>query len=265
MAPNNTTAVVAVGSHKGGNGKTTTVLALAEAAAARGLRVGVVDLDPQANATDVLQSVDPDAAGTKEVLKEGSGLSIGDVLAETGWDNVLVCAAEEALTNREVDLTEPGAEFRLKEAIDPDRGAGLDLLLLDLPRGRGHLARSGLIAADAVLVVSEPAMHSAQGAGHLITDMVPRFQRYNPDLYVAGIVVTIFAGHKDELRVVDQLREVHGSLLWDPPVPRHAIVRAAYQSYRLPLREMGDRYADVVAGAYDQHLDHLLRRLGGHA
>ena len=74
----------------------------------------------------------------------------------------------------------------------------------------------------------------------MFDDFLPKARRFNPELKVAGILVTKFAGRAEERRVVGELVSAYGDLVLDPPVPRHEIVATAFESLHLPLRQMHD-------------------------
>jgi chromosome partitioning protein len=258
--------VIAVGNQKGGVAKTTTTLALAEEAARQGMSVAVVDLDPQCSISEALEPADVDVAGTRELLRRGSGLTLEECLTKTSWGhNIFLCASDPTLTNREHDLTAPGAELTLRTAIDRGSG-GVDLILLDLPPSRGRLPMQGLAAADRVLIPTEAATYAARAVVMLMTDTLPRAARFiGHPVEVAGILLTKWAGRREERRVREELVSAYGDagkdaggLVLTPPIPRHEIVKSTHESLHIPLREAADPYATAVADAYAVHFTRIL-------
>jgi chromosome partitioning protein len=85
--------------HKGGVAKTASTLALAEAAVARGLTVGLIDLDPNCTLTETLEPVDLDAAGSKDLRRDDRDLSLAACLTGAGaqWGGVTVCVRSAAV------------------------------------------------------------------------------------------------------------------------------------------------------------------------
>jgi cellulose biosynthesis protein BcsQ len=152
---------LAVLSLKGGTGKTTTVLGLAGAAAARGLRVLVVDIDPQANATDGLGVTDPDFT-TNDVIADARPGVAADAVAPSPWPGVEVIPAERALEHRGPHEG-PDSAQRLRVALTgvPQR---YDVVLIDCPPSLGELTRNALAAAEGALVVTEPSYFALTGA-----------------------------------------------------------------------------------------------------
>lgn len=251
--------VLAVGNQKGGVGKSTTVLGLAEAAIDAGLTVAVVDLDPQCNLTEILDPPDTTAAGTRDLLRDDSAATLAECLtpASDDWPGVLICAADLMLSNREYDLGAAGAEDKLAAAITADPGP-VDLILLDLPPARSRLALAGLVAANGLLVPTTATTNSARRVDDLLSDFLPRARKYNPDLAVTGVLVTKWANRVEERRVLGELQAVYGDQLLDRPIPRHEIVSSGYEGLHLRLRSMHDPYATAVADAYAEHLPTII-------
>lgn len=85
--------VYAVSNQKGGIGKSSSTLGLTEAAGNAGLRVGVIDLDPNCTLTETLEPADPDAAGSKDILSDDQNLALADCLTDAGpdWPGVKIC------------------------------------------------------------------------------------------------------------------------------------------------------------------------------
>jgi chromosome partitioning protein len=245
--------VVSVLSLKGGVGKTSVTVGLAGAAQARGLRTLVIDLDPQANATVVL---DPGriAFTANDVLADGRAGVLAQAIVPSGWgENVSLVASERALEHRAVPEGDGNVRLRVTmRGIDD-----YDLILLDTPPALGELTRNALTASDLALIVTEPSLFALQGAQQALesADVV---RAYNLKLKVAGIAVNRVRPTSSEHRYrMAELALAYGDLLLQPPIPDRAVIQQAagactpVQSWRTPAGRQ-------VARILDGYLDRLL-------
>lgn len=249
--------VVSVVSLKGGVGKTTVTLGLAGAAMARAQQTLVVDLDPQANASVVL---DPQGARftTSDVLADARPGVLADAIAESGWgEYVDVVASEPALEHRNTVLNGRGGEHRLRTAMTGLHG--YDLVLVDCPPSLGELTKNALAASHLALVVTEPTLFSLQGAQQALAAVEIVRSGFNLRLRPAGVVVNRFRTQSAEHRFrLNELLAAYGDLVLDPALPDRSALNQAQGAY-LPVQRWpspGAREASLVLSGY---LDHLVR------
>lgn len=167
---------IALLNNKGGVGKTTVTVFLAEAYARRGKRVLVVDMDPQANATDGLGVLPDDGHTLAECLN--GVVQNGDLrnyLEPCGWTDreigalIAVAPATFALEDITMQAGIPGSHNRLRRALYGVDDA-YDVTLIDCPPSMGHLTANGLAAldncdgGDTALVVTTPTKQAYAGA-----------------------------------------------------------------------------------------------------
>jgi len=252
-------AVLAVVNQKGGVGKTTVALGLASAAAHAGLRVAVVDLDPQANATTGLAVWDAPTTVDDALAAERPG-AVAGVLVRSGWEvgdpAPDVAASTPRLAQREPQLaTDPvGAQDRLRVAMT---GLDHDLVIIDCPPSLGLLTVNGLFAADRALVVTEPSAWASDGVAQ-VTLTIERISARRPDpLALAGIVVNRLGRTRDARYWHGQLADEHGDALLGSIALRAAVAEAAAQS--LPIHGLGTRAGAAEAAA---EFDALAAALG---
>jgi len=154
---------LALVNQKGGCGKTTLAVNLAGALAARGERVCLVDLDPQAHATMALSiAVDPGELSIADVLLRE--VSLREVLRSAPGGIVLAPACLELAEFEESAGRTLRPERLLHQALG-ELGEDFDFVLLDCsPRADGVLTANALRAADVALLVVEMGAFALQGA-----------------------------------------------------------------------------------------------------
>ncbi len=234
--------VVTIVNQKGGVGKTTVALGLAEAAAVRGRRVLVIDLDPQGNATSGLGVWDA-PAGVELALDAGTPGSLQGVIRPSGWSLATgttpdVVPSTPALASREVQLaTDPvGAQDRLEAAVG---GADHDLVLIDCPPSLGLLTVNGLFAAERALVVTAPSAWAADGVEQVLRTIDRVSDRHSGRPGAPSIVVNSLGRTRDGRYWYEEMASRYGDRVWPPIHQRAAIAEAAAQS--VPLRGLGAR------------------------
>lgn len=250
---------------KGGVGKSTTLYHLTRAAVLAGLRVLVVDSDPQGNITSVLtEDVGETEPGLADVLSEYTSDTITDVIVPGIWDGLdVVPTTGETLGVVRDQLVVAGAarEGRLSRALEPLRG-DYDLILIDCGPNLDQLVINALTAADGALVVTQTKLWSANGLAKLLDTITQVQQSYNPRLRVGGVVLnqhearTVGGGHW--AGEIEAAAEARGLPLLTPPVPkRQAIADATEESLGL---DEGDADSRELATIYDGYLTQLTGR-----
>lgn len=253
--------VLSVSSLKGGVGKTTVTLGLASAALARGVPTLVVDLDPQADATTGLDVAAKRGSTVADVLADPRRSQIAKAVAPSGWaadqPGVLdVMLGSEASTDHE-HQTRPRSIKALAVALG--KLTGYDLVLVDCPPSLGGLTRTGLVASDLTLVVSEPAIFSVAAADRALQAIDALRLSDAPHLQPLGILLNRFRDRSPEHRYrLQELVDLFGPLVLGPPLPDRSAVQQS-QGATTPVHRWRGHGGAELATAFDAHLDGVLR------
>jgi chromosome partitioning protein len=183
--------IVAIANQKGGVGKTTTSVNLAASLTVAGRRALIVDVDPQGNSTTGL-GIDRSqlSSGLYEVLIDSRSLT--EVVCLTDVPNLLIVPATRDLIGAEIELINfEYRERRLKEALNSVQKE-YDYILLDCPPSLGLLTLNALTAADSLLVPLQSEYYALEGLSSLLETLKLVQKSLNPELYLEGILITMF-------------------------------------------------------------------------
>ena len=260
MADSAGVLTVSVLSLKGGVGKTSVVLGLTGAARARGLSTLVVDLDPQANATTVLDPAEVRFTAS-DVLADGRAGIMAEAITSTGWGSgVSVVASEPSLEHRNHPTDGSAREHRLRAAMKGIRD--VELVLVDCPPSLGELSKNALAASDLALVVTEPSMFALTGSQQALAAVDVVRRGFNLRLRPAGIVVNRYRPRSAEHRFrLDELLAAYRDLVLDPVMPERSAIGAAEGSC-VPIQAWPSPGAREIARIFSTYLDHLLTAAG---
>ena len=217
---------ITLSNQKGGVAKTTTTEALASGLSLRGYKVIAVDTDPQCNLSlssgvDIL-NMDLTLC---DVFKGSAELS--DLIQKTDLGYDLITGGL-ALAGADMDFTQTGREFMLREALDTVR-ADYDFCIIDTPPTLGILTVNALTASDSVVIPLTADLYSIQGLSQLNL-LIQRVRKYsNKDLEIAGLLIT---KHDERTNVskalmdqITQTAEKLGTKVFSQPIRNSVAIR----------------------------------------
>ncbi|MDR1821242.1 MAG: ParA family protein [Oscillospiraceae bacterium] len=245
--------IVAVTNQKGGVGKTTTTVNLASALTARGLRVLLADMDPQANATTGM-GVDKNAEfGIYDVL---CGAPAQDAVRKTEFGDIL--PANRALSGATVELVSaPEREFVLKKALSSVKNK-YDYILIDCPPSLELLTVNSLCAADSVLIPVQCEFFALEGLADLITSIRRVKQSLNRDVEIEGVLLTMYDTRTVFSReVAREIKKYFPGKVYGVTIPRSVRIAEA-PSYGAPVVNYDP--SSRGAQAYRELADEFLKR-----
>jgi cellulose biosynthesis protein BcsQ len=242
----------AVVNQKGGVGKTTVSLALGVAAARRGTRVLVIDLDPQASATAVLAPDTSDRPTVADALLRPDSHVLGATVIPTAW-GLDLAPSGRALRSAETPRpgAEPGALADQLDTIDD-----YDLVLIDCPPSLGVLTIEGLAAAARALIVTEPTYLALHALDELMDTLRDVSAERNPSLATAGVVVNRVETTAEHKRSLAEIKQIFGSRVLEPQIPKRAVLQDAMRRH-VPPQDLPSHYADEIADLFDALAEQL--------
>jgi chromosome partitioning protein len=214
--------IIAIANQKGGVGKTTTAVNLGFALAEEGVRVLLVDLDPQGNATSSLGMQELEGESLYEPLL--GGVSVAERILPTRLPRLFIVPADLDLAGAEVEIARMSDHLtRLKETLLPLRADDtFDYVLLDCPPSLGILMTNALAAADELLTPIQCEYFALEGLVKIVRVIEQvRGSGANDNLEIGGIVMTMFDSRTNlSAQVVADVREHFGERVYETVIPR---------------------------------------------
>lgn len=248
---------ISIANQKGGVGKTTTAINSAAYLAKDGLKVLLVDLDPQGNSTSGL-------AVDKHQLKSSiydviiNNHQAEAVIVKTSVKNLDLLPANSVLAAAEVELSNvKNRERILAKALEQ---LDYDVVIIDCPPSLGLLTVNGFVASNYILIPVQSEYFALEGLSELLNTIKLVRAGLNPNLELLGVVVTMHNRRTSlGVQVVEELKKHFPAKLFDTMVPRN-IRLAEAPSHGRPINEY-DRFSKGAL-AYKKLAREIEKRLG---
>lgn len=250
--------IIAFSNQKGGVGKTTTVLNVADYVARSGKKVLMIDIDPQGNLTSGYGIAKNRIENSLYDLMTGSA-KFEEVVLPTGYENLDILPCNMDLAGLEVELV--SVPNRAKVLANALKGKidGYNFVMIDCPPSLGVLTLNALCACDGVIVPIQSEFFALEGLSQLMNTIKLVKERINPKIKVEGVILTMYDGRSLMAKQVsDEIKKYFGTKVFEVPAPRN-IKLCESPSFGVPISQHAPKSRGGVA--YQQIAEEFLRRM----
>lgn len=223
--------VITVANQKGGVGKTTTSVNLAASLSRQGMKVLVIDLDPQGNASTALGAEHTSGTTSSYEVLIGEADAADAVQAHADNENLFCIPATIDLAGAEIELVSMvRREYRLHDAIRRGfmQDHGFDYVFIDCPPSLGLLTINAMTAVDEVLIPIQCEYYALEGVGQLLGNISMIREHLNHNLHISAILLTMYdARTRLAADVADEVRGQFGQVVLNNVIPRSVKVSEA--------------------------------------
>lgn len=213
--------ILGIVNQKGGVGKTTTAINLAACLALDGLKILLVDCDPQANASSGLGvQRDDNRTSIYDVLMGDA--TAAQVLLPTEIGNLTLLPGSKNLTGANIELANADDRaLRLRQGLEEIQ-KNYDLVVLDCPPALDLLTLNSLAAADSLIVPMQAEYFALEGISELVSTLERVRAAFNPRLTIEGVLLTMYDDRTNlAQQVTETLREYFKDRLFRTVIPRN--------------------------------------------
>ncbi|MCL2006249.1 MAG: ParA family protein [Planctomycetaceae bacterium] len=229
--------VFCIANQKGGVGKTTTAVSLADALAKSSAKTLLIDFDPQCNATSGLGF---------EPLEESpfiaeTDIPLSDVIISAKTPNLALLPGSRNTADVEVLLRTQSSEAerihgQIQQAIEP-----YDFVLFDCPPSLGHLTQLALFSSTEIFIPIQCEFFAMEGLTQMIAVIKKIMEQKPEQLEFGGILLTMYDASLELTHEIErEVREFFGEIVFRTVIPRDALVSEA-SSHGLPIIDYAPR------------------------
>ncbi len=233
--------VICFANQKGGVGKTSACVNLCAAVTEKNRKVLLIDADPQGNATTGI-GVDKHSRPNLYDVMIG-GTPIEEAIVATPFGDVV--PSNLNLSGASIELVDmDDRQQALKQAIAPVRDR-YDYIFIDCPPSLGLLTLNALVASDSIIIPVQCEYYAMEGLADLVTSMRRTKKRFNPELKIEGILLTMYDRRLSFTgQVAREIRKYFEGAVYSTVIPRNVRIAEA-PSHGRPVTD----YSPMSRGA----------------
>lgn len=213
--------IIAIANHKGGVGKTTSVMNIGAALAQRGKKVLLVDLDAQANLTTSMLGEEPQISIYNAIVND-EALPIHHIA-----DNIHLVPSSLDMAGAELEISaRMSREYLLKDLLEPVAD-NYDYVLLDCSPSLGIITLNALTACTDLFIPLTAEALPSKGLTKLLDIVDNVKKRLNRHIRLSGVIITRYERSKLSQMVEEMLREKFGSIVFNTKIRKNIAIAEA--------------------------------------